>query len=401
MLSGKNILLGITGSIAAYKSLQLLRDLTAAGAEVHVVLTQNAKHFVPPLSLQVFSGHPVHTDLFEPGDEMAHIRLARKADLVLIAPVTAHFIAKMALGLSDDLLSGILLATEAPVMIAPAMDAGMWAHPAIRDHVSLLQKRGIQIIGPEVGLLASGKTGMGRFSASEEILKRLNAVFSASRPLMKGEQVLVTAGPTEEAIDPVRFISNRSSGKMGYALAETAVDWGADVVLISGPTCLSPPEGAHCVFVRSAEDMKKAVDDHLPKASLLIMAAAVSDYRPKRAAQEKLKKTGKKTAIILTETPDILSERPEGPPGQIVVGFAAETQNVIENARKKLKKKKLDLIVANNVTQDGAGFDGDTNVIRLLHPTGKIDSHPKQSKRCAAEAILAAAMEIRRRRVLQ
>lgn len=396
MLSGKNILLGVTGSIAAYKSLQLLRDLKAAGADIHVVLTQTAKQFVPPLSLQVFSGHAVQSDLFEPRQEMAHIRLAQAADLVLIAPVTAHFIAKMAAGLSDDLLSAIFLATSAPVMVAPAMDLGMWAHPATQDNVSILQKRGVQFIGPEVGLLASGKTGPGRFAASEKILAQIATVFSSEQPKMKGERVLVTAGPSEEAIDPVRFISNRSSGKMGYALAETAKAWGADVVLVSGPTDLPVPEGIECISVRQADEMKDAVNRLLPEATLVVMAAAVSDYRPRNISPEKIKKTGKVFSLELEETEDILRERAEGPPGQIVVGFAAETENVIENAQKKLKRKRLDLIVANDVTAEGAGFDVDTNIVNLIDPAGKVTPYPKLPKQHIAKLILEAAMDIRR-----
>jgi len=378
----------------------LLRDLKTLGADVRVVLTKTAAHFVPALTLQVFSGHPVQTDLFESGDEMAHIRLAQKIDLVLIAPITAHFIAKMVMGLNDDLLSSILLATTAPVMIAPAMDLGMWAHPATQDNISVLKKRGVQIIGPEVGLLASGKTGMGRFSEPEKILKQVMMSFPATetQARMAGEQVLVTAGPTEEAIDPVRFISNRSSGKMGYAIAEIAKQWGARVVLITGPTALLPPEGIELIRVRSAKEMKMAVDRLLPESSLVVMAAAVGDYRPRHLASEKIKKTGTGYSIELEETSDILAERPEGPRGQVVVGFAAETQNVIENAKKKLKRKRLDLIVANDLTAEGAGFDVETNIVHLIDRKGSVTSPPKQLKQDIAEQILAAALAIKRHR---
>lgn len=397
-LSGKTVLLGITGSIAAYKSLTVLRDLKAAGAEVRVVLTKTAARFVPVLTLQVFSDHPVQTDLFESENEMVHIHLAQEADLVLIAPVTAHFMAKMVMGLNDDLLSSILLATTAPVIIAPAMDLGMWAHPATQENVSILIKRGIKIIGPEVGRLASGKTGMGRFSEPANILKQTLNIFSKTQALMAGERVLVTAGPTEEAIDPVRFISNRSSGKMGYAIAETAKRWGARVVLISGPTALSEPEGVELIRVRSAKEMKIAVERFLPESSLVVMAAAVGDYRPRNVSPEKIKKTGTGYFIELEETADILAERPTGPKGQVVVGFAAETQDVIENATRKLKKKRLDLIVANDITAEGAGFDVETNIVHLIDAEGKVTSPPKQLKQHLAEHLLKAALEIKRHR---
>lgn len=398
MLSGKKILLGITGSIAAYKSLSLVRDLKTAGADVRVVLTRTAERFVPPLTLQVFSGHPVQTDLFEAQHEMAHVCLSQEVDLILIAPVTAHFIAKMVTGLNDDLLSSVLLAAKVPVLIAPAMDLGMWSHPATQDNISILKKRGVEVIGPEVGRLASGKTGIGRFSDPEKILKQIQTTFSKTQPQMAGESVLVTAGPTQEAIDPVRFISNRSSGKMGYAIAETAKKWGATVVLISGPTALSASTGIKLIPVRSAEEMRIAVSDWLPRMSLVVMAAAVGDYRPRHTASEKIKKTGMGYTIELEETPDILAERPEGPEGQIVVGFAAETENIIENAKKKLKTKRLDLIVVNDVTAEGAGFDVDTNIVHLIEAAGKITSYPKLLKQHVAERILKAALDIKTHR---
>ncbi len=399
VLSGKTVLLGITGSIAAYKSLIVLRDLKAAGAEVRVVLTKTAAHFVPVLTLQVFSDHPVQTDLFESENEMAHIHLAQEADLILIAPIAAHFMAKMVTGLNDDLLSSILLATTAPVIIAPAMDLGMWAHPATQNNVSILKKRGVQIIGPEVGRLASGKTGMGRFSEPSNILKQVLNLFSGTQAQMAGEQVLVTAGPTEEAIDPVRFISNRSSGKMGYAIAQEFLDRGAEVILVSGPTALPPPEGVELIRVRSAKEMKTAVERFLSESSLVVMAAAVGDYRPRDLAPEKIKKTGTGYSIKLEETEDILAGRPTtGPKGQVVVGFAAETQDIIENAKRKLKKKRLDLIVANDITLEGAGFDVETNIVHLIDASGKVTSPPKQLKQDLAEHILKAVLEIKQDR---
>lgn len=394
MFSGKKILLGITGSIAAYKSLQILRDLTAAGAEVQVVLTQTAARFIPPLTLQVFSGRPVLSDLFEADHEMAHLALAESVDLVLIAPVTAHFVAKMAAGFSDDLLSTLLLATSAPVVIAPAMDLGMWAHPATQNNISVLKKRGVLVIGPEVGPLASGKTGAGRFSDEKEIINRVADLLSANEPIFRGKVILVTAGPTQEAIDPVRFISNRSSGKMGYALAAAAHKSGARVILVSGPTALPVPIGVEPISVRTADEMKKVVYAHMPEVDVFIMAAAVSDYRPRVVSVGKIKKNGLPQAVELEETTDILAERPEGKRGQIVVGFAAETENVIENAQKKLKRKRLDLIIANDVTEEGAGFDVDTNIVHLLTASGKRTSCPKMSKQEIAELILKAVAAI-------
>ncbi len=395
MLSGKKILLGITGSIAAYKSLQIVRDLTDIGADVHVVLTKSARKFIPSTTLQVFSGHPVHTSLFDENNEMEHLRLAQEADLILIAPVTAHFISKMAIGLNDDLLSSILLSSAAPVVIAPAMDIGMWEHPAVQNNVSVLHKRGVQLIGPEIGSLASGKVGVGRFSDHKKIVRQLVSYLAKDPPLLAGEVVLVTAGPTQEAIDPIRFISNRSSGKMGYALADVAKEWGARVILISGPTALPVPDGVKMVSVRSAHEMEKEVYRHLPKASILIMAAAVSDYKPPVVSQNKLKKTGSNLIIALEETTDILIERTKGRKGQVIVGFAAETENLLENAKKKLRRKRLDLIVANDVTIEDAGFDVETNVVHFINAKENVTSLPKMPKRRIATYILKEVKHIK------
>ena len=399
MLAGKKILLGVTGSIAAYKSLQLLRDLTEAGAEVHVVLTATAHEFVPLLTLKVFSGQPVLSGLFDPANDMAHLRLAEEVDLVLIAPVTAHFIAKMAAGFADDLLSTLLLATKAPVIIAPAMDLGMWNHAAVRENVALLKKRGVHVIEPESGFLASGKEGVGRLAEGKTIIEALVALLSASpssnQCSLAGEVVLVTAGPTEEAIDPVRFISNHSSGKMGYALAEVASQWGAAACLISGPTRLPTPPGVEQISVRSASEMEQAFNRKLYASSIVIMTAAVSDYRPVSAARQKIKKNGTVRTLDLEETPDILEGRTEGRSDQIVVGFAAETENLIENAKKKLEKKRLDLIVANDITLEGAGFDVETNIVHLINRAGQATALPKMSKRLLAGKILEETVKMR------
>jgi phosphopantothenoylcysteine decarboxylase/phosphopantothenate--cysteine ligase len=394
MLSGKKILLGITGSIAAYKSLQVLRDLKSMGADVQVVLTPAAHRFVPPLTLQVFSGRPVFTDLFDPHEEVIHLTLAETADLILIAPATAHFIAKMAVGLADDLLGNLLLAASAPVLIAPAMDVGMWDHPTVKENVTLLKKRGIYVIDPEVGPLASGKEGKGRLADEKVILDRVICLLTAEQPLA-GEVVLVTAGPTQEPIDPIRFISNRSSGKMGYALARVAQEWGARVILVSGPTQLPAPSGVKRIVVRTAEEMKNGVEAHYPDATIVLMAAAVSDYRPEEVSPKKLKKSGHARSIYLKETEDILAGLRLKKEKRIIVGFAAETEALVENARKKMFKKGLDLIVANDVTQEGAGFDVETNIAQLIDSKGRITPLPKMSKEALARYILEEVVRLK------
>lgn len=394
MLSGKKILLGITGSIAAYKSLQILRDLKSMGADVQVVLTPSAHRFVPPLTLQVFSGRPVFTDPFDPHEEVLHLTLAEQADLILIAPATANFLAKMAVGLADDLLGSLLLAASAPILIAPAMDVGMWDHPAVKENVATLQRRGIQMIEPEVGPLASGKEGTGRLASEKVILERVLSLLSAERPLAD-EVVLVTAGPTQEPIDPVRFISNRSSGKMGYALARVAREWGARVILVSGPTQLSSPPGVARIAVRTAEEMKKAVEAHFPEATIVLMAAAVSDYRPEAVFPQKMKKSGHSKSIRLKETDDILAGLRLQKEKRIIVGFAVETEALLENARKKLFRKGLDLIVANDVTQEGAGFDVETNIAQLIDSKGRITPLPKMPKEALARYILEEVVRLK------
>lgn len=394
MLSGKKILFGITGSIAAYKSIQILRDLTGAGAEVQVVLTSTAPRFVPSLPLQIFSGRPVFTDLFDPHDDIVHLALAERADLVLIAPATAHFIAKMASGLADDLLSTLLLSTRAPIYVAPAMDIGMWDHPAVKKNVSVLLERGVRIIEPEVGALASGKVGKGRLADEKTILEQIAGSLTRETRLA-GEVVLVTAGPTREAIDPIRFISNRSSGKMGYALAEAARDWGGRVILISGPTQLDAPRGVERIMIQTAEEMQKEVSLRFEEATIVIMAAAVGDYRPEKVFQKKIKKTGKTLSLQLKETEDILGGLSRKKGKKVVVGFAAETEAIIENAQEKLKKKRLDLIVANDITQEGAGFEVETNIAYLIDSKGKVTTLPKMPKTALARYILEQVHQLK------
>jgi len=395
-LSGKRVLLGVTGGIAAYKSLQIVRDLTAARVAVQVVLTPTARRFVPPLTLQVFSGRPVLSRLFDPHDHVLHLTLAQETDLILVAPATAHFLAKMVMGLADDLLGNVLLAAQTPVLVAPAMDLGMWAHPAVQKNVATLRERGIVIIEPVAGPLASGSVGVGRLADEQVIFQAVASVLSASDAL-GGETVVVTAGPTQEPIDPVRYLSNRSSGKMGYAVAQAARQSGARVVLISGPTALPCPAGVERLWVRTAAEMRKALDAHFMEATMVVMAAAVGDYRPTSFSDQKTKKTGRAISLHLEETEDILKGLPADRGDRVVVGFAAETQDLTENAKKKRREKRLDLIVANDVTQEGAGFEGDTNIAHLIDCNDQVTALPKMPKLELAQRLLQEAYRIRRR----
>ena len=391
-LAGKTILLGVTGSIAAYKSLQIVRDLTEAGATVQVVLTVAARRFVPERTLQIFSGRPVFTHLFDSRNDVAHLSLAHAADLILVAPATAHFIAKMAMGLADDLLGNLLLCARAPIFVAPAKDLGMWAHPAVQYNTDLLRARGVTIIDPATGPLASGAVGEGRLADEAAICQALVSHFS---PRLAGETVLVTAGPTHEPIDPVRFLSNRSSGKMGYAIASVARQWGARVILVSGPTALPCPVGVTRIDVQTGEEMKRVVDARFSDATIVVMAAAVSDYRPQNPAAGKIKKTFETRTLVLEPVGDILKQLPAERQGKVVVGFAAETENVVENAKKKRRDKRLDLIVANDVTAVGAGFGVDTNIAFLIDRSDRVTALPKMTKIDLAGHILAAAQQIR------
>lgn len=394
----KTIVLGVTGSIAAYKAVSLARRLMAEGAAVQVVMTQNAQRFVGPLTFEALTGHPVGTDLFSPPNSpsaknvMPHLTLAEPADLIAIAPASAHCVAKLAHGLADDLLSTVALAAECPVVVAPAMDGGMWTHPAVRDNVRTLRQRGVTVLEPDVGLLASGRVGKGRLPEEDAIL---SAIAGALHPVkdLRGRRVLITAGPTQEALDPVRFISNRSSGKMGWALAEAARDRGAEVVLIAGPTGLPPVPNATVVPVVTSEDMRKEVITRFSNADVLIMAAAVADFRPARPARGKIPKGREPRTLTLEPTPDILMDLPLRRAGQLVVGFAAETGDPVERARAKLRRKALDLIVANDVTEPGAGFGTETNRATLLDRAGRCDALPLMSKLELAHRILDAVLE--------
>lgn len=387
-LSGKKIILGITGSIAAYKSVYFLRRLVEEGADVTVVMTEAAKRFVSPLPLQVFSGKKVYTEMFNPGadGEILHLYHGRYADVITVVPATANIIGKMASGIGDDLLSSILIAARCPVVMAPAMDSEMYENPIVKRNISSLKKLGVHFLGPTVGPLASGSTGIGRMVEPEDIVLFLKDGLSGVKDL-DDQVIIITAGPTREAIDPVRYISNRSSGKMGYELARAAQRRGARVILISGPTSLSPPAGVECIRVISAEEMFNALMDRLSEATVVIMAAAVADFKPEKNYQSKLSKE-EIQHINLVRTPDILKEISRKGKRLILAGFAADTGNVIEKGKGKLDSKGLDMIVVNDISLPGAGFEGDTNVATILDRWGGMVEYPLMKKSDLAEKIL-------------
>jgi len=393
-----NVALGVTGCIAAYKAVEILRGLQKRGACVRVVMTRHATEFVTPLTFQSISGSQVITEMFAPTDdpEIKHIQLAQSIDLLLVAPATANALAKFANGIADDFLSTVYISTTAPVLVAPAMNVEMWAHPATQENVRRLRERGVQFVDPEEGYLACRTVGAGRLAEPDEIVRRALALMGSSVGAadMSGERVLITAGPTQEALDPVRFLTNRSSGKMGYAVAEAAIARGAEVTLISGPVSLTPPRGAITVSVKSASEMHRAVMDNLEDATMVVMAAAVSDYRPTSVSAQKIKKNGGGIAIALEPTDDILAAVCRERANRIVIGFAAETEHVIENARKKLDAKGADLIVANDVSAADSGFDVETNRITLVASDGVIEL-PLMSKREAADRVIDAAIKLR------
>ena len=392
-LHGKRLVLGVTGSIAAFKAVGLLRTLKGHGASVSVVMTNSATKFVTPLTFEVLSGEPVTTDLFQAHEEMKHLTVPEQAHAIIVAPATANFLAKAAVGLADDVLSTMLLTARCPLIVAPAMDGGMWEHPTVIEHVKALRSRGVVVLDPEVGPLASGHIARGRLAAESRIVEALQTALGLQADWL-GQRVLVSAGPTQEAIDPVRFISNRSSGKMGYAVAEAARDRGAEVVLVTGPTALTPPSGMKVVPVVSAQAMAEALSRHFDWATVVIMAAAVADFRPKEQADQKLKKGGRTALSLELETaPDILSMLSARRTTQLLVGFAAETERVIAHARAKLTAKGLDMIVANDVTKEGAGFGSDDNAAVILTRVGGQKEFEVMPKRRLADAILT---EVRR-----
>ena len=365
-LQGKDIVLGITGGIAAYKGAELVRQMVKRGARVHVVMTRSAREFITPLTLQTLSGNAVFTELFTLYEEkeIGHISLAQRAQVLLIAPATANIIGKIAHGIADDVLSTVAMAMKAPVLMAPAMNEAMWNNPVVQDNIAALKKRGCHFIDPGRGDLACGAQGIGRMADNEDIIDELEALLSVKD--FSGKSVLVTAGPTREKIDPVRYISNPSSGKMGYAIARAFRLRGARVTLVSGPAAIAPPRGVRYVPVETAEEMRAAVGKYFTNASIVVKAAAVGDYRPRTAAAQKIKKTDAALELRLERTRDILAELGKKKGQKILVGFAAETDNVKSNALEKLKKKNLDLMVANDVSKPGIGFGSDTNEVQLI-----------------------------------
>jgi phosphopantothenoylcysteine decarboxylase/phosphopantothenate--cysteine ligase len=396
-LDGKELVLGVTGSIAAYKAVYLLRELRRLGAGVTVCLTAHAREFVGPLTFRTLSGRPVLENLFDPASPEAveHVALAERAAAVVVVPATANVLAKAAHGLADDFLTTLLLAARGPVLMAPAMDGGMWDHAAVVANVATLRGRGVTVLEPDAGDLASGLSGRGRLPEVDRIVEALLGLLSPVRDLA-GERVLVTAGPTREPIDPVRYISNRSSGKMGYGLATAALRRGAEVVLVSGPTALTPPAGATFVPVQTAEEMREAVLQHARAASIVIKAAAVGDYRAKRPAAAKIK--GKQDLTLeLTPNPDILGEVAALRGGAFVVGFAAETNDVAAHARAKLEAKGVDLLVANDVSRRDIGFDADENEVLLVDRWGGARALPRMPKGDIADAILSEIVTLRAR----
>ncbi|MBM4446642.1 MAG: bifunctional phosphopantothenoylcysteine decarboxylase/phosphopantothenate--cysteine ligase CoaBC [Chloroflexi bacterium] len=386
-LEGKTVVLGVTGSIAAYKAAELASQLTQAGARVEVIMTEAATEFITPLTFRNITGRPVVTKMFELASEYSveHVALAKAADVVAIAPATADIIARIAAGIADDMLCCTVLATKAPIIMAPAMHAGMYENQVTQDNLAKLKARGFTIVGPDYGRLASGGIGLGRLVDVSEILGTIRQVLGRSRDLA-GRRIVVTAGGTQEPVDPVRCLTNRSSGKMGYALAEAARDRGAQVVLVSAPSALSKPVGVDVVNVGTAQGMYEAVKKAVAKADVLIMAAAVADYRPKKVSKGKIKREQASSLTLeLERTPDILVEVK----GKFLkVGFAAETENLVSNAKEKLEKKQLDLIVANDITARASGIGADTNQVVLIDRKGKVEKLPLLPKREVADKIL-------------
>lgn len=385
----KSIVLGVTGSIAAYKAAEIASLLVKKGHDVHVVMTRAAMEFITPLTLQAISRHPVYTEMFAAPRkwEIEHISLAQQADLVLVAPATANIIGKVAGGIADDLLSTTIMATKAPVVFAPAMNTGMYENPVFQQRMRFLQDFGYIFLEPEEGRLACGASGKGRLPAPERIVSDIENILYRQEELA-GRHVLVTAGPTREPLDAVRYLSNHSSGKMGYALAEEAKKRGARVTLVSGPTRLEPPQGVNLIPVETAEEMLNAVKDIFPAVDVVIKAAAVADFRPSRVASGKIKKGMANLLLELERTPDILEYLGQHKANQILVGFAAETEELLANAAEKLTRKNLDLIVANDLTEEGAGFEVDTNVATILYPGGAAVKLPCMTKKELAGMIL-------------
>lgn len=397
------IALGVTGGIAAYKAAEIVRLLQDRDVRVQVIMTRAAQEFVRPLTFAALSGEKVITSMFAPGEEhepnidsaIEHIAVAQSIDALLVAPATADVLAHFAQGIATDFLTTLYLATSAPVVVAPAMNVNMWNHPATQANLEILRKRGVKVVEPGSGYLACGMTGAGRLADNEAIVAAVLQALGFSQDL-RGETVLITAGPTREKIDPVRYLTNRSSGRMGYALAEAALRRGARVLLVSGPTSLTPPGGAEFTRVESADQMREAVLNLLSQASIVIKTAAVSDYRPRLAADQKIKRKGPMT-LELEATPDILKDVSAKKGSQILVGFAAETENVLENARQKLLSKNLDAIVVNDVSREGVGFDSDRNAVTMI-TRDEVLEVPETTKWEVAQRVLDQVVRLRQQR---
>jgi phosphopantothenoylcysteine decarboxylase/phosphopantothenate--cysteine ligase len=395
------VVLGVGGGIAAYKSVELTRTLAERGAEVQVVMTESAQEFIRPLTFAALTGRKVITGLFASGSAadtlssaIEHIRVAQEHDLLIVAPATADLLAKFARGLANDFLTTLYLAFTNPVVLAPAMNMNMWNHPATKENLEILRKRGHSIIEPEEGFLACGMTGPGRLADPVLIAATALSLLNKKTDL-EGETVLITAGPTQERLDPVRYISNRSSGKMGYALAEAAARRGARVILISGPVHLAEPPGVSVVHVTTAAEMREAVFEHLNSATIIVKAAAVADYHVAQVPQQKIKKTATRLSLELEPTPDILAELGQKKGDRLLIGFAAETENLKQEVRRKLASKNCDMVVGNLIGQDGTGFESDSNEVVLALSTGELLTIPRASKREVADRIFDEAMKLR------
>jgi phosphopantothenoylcysteine decarboxylase / phosphopantothenate---cysteine ligase len=389
-MKNAKIVLGVSAGIAVYKAVEILRLLVKEGADVRVVMSANAGKFVTPLTFEALSGNPVYDTLFDGQNsaDMEHIRVAENADLLVVAPATASMLGKMAHGLADDALSNLHLAFKGSVLIAPAMNEGMWAHPAVQNNIDILKSRGVEFVDPEWGELACGVTGPGRLADNSIILDKVRSYFNP-RDDLSSLRFLITAGPTHEPIDPVRYLSNPSSGKMGFAIAEQAQARRAEVVLISGPTYLKSPPGVEMKSCKRAEEMNALVQEHLDNCDVLVMSAAVGDFAAEKLEKEKIKKQGDEGLILkLVPTKDILLEVAKRNSGKMVVGFAAESQNIVEHAMEKLKKKNLDIIVANDISSPGIGFQSDSNQVTIIDREENIENLPLKSKREIADTLL-------------
>ncbi|MBQ7021558.1 MAG: bifunctional phosphopantothenoylcysteine decarboxylase/phosphopantothenate--cysteine ligase CoaBC [Phascolarctobacterium sp.] len=397
-MNGKKIALGVTGGIAVYKAVDLVSRLRKQGAEVRVIMTEHAQQFVTPLTFKEISGNKVAVSMWDSNQEfnVEHISLANWADAFVVAPATANILAKMANGIADDLLSTTLLAAQAPIIVCPAMNTGMYQNPITQENIAKLEAHGVTVMPPAVGYLACGVSGPGRLPEPQQIVEFIDDFFAKKDGDMVGLKVLVTAAGTREPIDPVRFVGNRSSGKMGYAIAQAAAQRGAEVLLVTGPSTLAIPANVKGVKVETTNEMLEAVMEAYDKMDVVIKAAAVADYRPRDVADQKIKKkTDDALTVVMDKNPDILKELGARKAHQVLVGFAAETQNLLDNAREKIVKKNLDMIVANDVTAAGAGFNTDTNIVKFLYPSGEVRSLKQMAKTEVANLLLDAVMELK------